>query len=180
MPHLIESAPTGRAKCRGCGQPIAKGDLRLGERLPNPFADTEGAETTHWFHLACAAFKRPEPLLEALGTTSEEITDRGTLEAEAALGVAHRRLVRADAASLAPSGRAACRSCKEPIGKGTWRIALVFYEDGRFSPSGYIHAGCARAYFETLAVMPRLRHFSSGLAEADFADLAARIGADPA
>lgn len=178
--HLIEPAPTGRAKCRGCGQPIAKGELRLGERLPNPFADAEGAETTHWFHLTCAAFKRPEPLIEALATVTAVIPDRAGLEAEAALGVAHRRLVRVDAASLAPSGRAACRACKTPIAKGTWRIALVFYEDGRFAPSGYIHAGCAPGYLETSAVMPRLRHFSPGLRESDFADLEARIAAGPA
>ena len=56
MPHVIETASSGRAKCRGCGEKIAAGELRFGERLPNPFAE---GETTHWFHLECAAFKRP-------------------------------------------------------------------------------------------------------------------------
>ena len=46
MPHVFEPAPTGRAKCRGCGRPIAQGDLRFGERIPNPFAE---GETTLWF-----------------------------------------------------------------------------------------------------------------------------------
>ena len=45
MDHVIEPASSGRAKCRGCGRAIAKGELRLGERLPNPFTD-EG-EMTH-------------------------------------------------------------------------------------------------------------------------------------
>ena len=39
MPHVIEPAASGRAKCRGCGEKIAKGKLRFGERLPNPFGD---------------------------------------------------------------------------------------------------------------------------------------------
>ena len=64
MPHVSERAPTGRAKCRGCGRPIAAGSLRLGERLPNPFAD-DGGEMTHWFHPACGAFRRPEAFLAA-------------------------------------------------------------------------------------------------------------------
>ena len=178
-PAVLETAPTGRAKCRACGQAIAKGTLRLGERVPNPFADGEDAETTHWYHPVCAAFRRPEPLLEALQHGAVEVVDRSSLEAEAALGVAHRRAVRVDAASRAPSGRATCRACKMPIAKDTWRIGLVFYEDGRFAPSGYIHAACAAAHLETTALMPRLRHFSPELGDADLAELEVAIGGSP-
>ena len=64
MPHTIEPATSGRAKCRGCGQAIAKEELRFGERLPNPFADD--SEMTLWFHIPCAAYKRPESLQEVL------------------------------------------------------------------------------------------------------------------
>jgi Poly(ADP-ribose) polymerase and DNA-Ligase Zn-finger region len=173
----LEAAPTGRAKCRGCGQAIAKGTIRLGERVPNPFADDEGAETTQWYHPWCAAFRRPEVLIEALAQSTVDLADRGALDVEAALGLAHRRVVRADAASRAPSGRATCRACKELVDKDTWRIALVFYEDGRFTPSGYIHARCALEYFETPALMPRVRHFSPGLDESALADLEAEIRA---
>jgi len=63
MTHVIEPAKTGRAKCRGCDRPIAKDELRFGERVANAFGD---GETTLWFHLQCAAYKRPEPFLEAL------------------------------------------------------------------------------------------------------------------
>jgi len=83
MPHLLERAPTGRAKCRGCSRAIAAGDWRFGERLPNPYADGEGAEMTHWYHPICAAFKRPEPLVEflrarplAAGTIGTEDVER--------------------------------------------------------------------------------------------------------
>jgi hypothetical protein len=68
MPHTIERASSGRAKCRGCGQAIPKDTLRLGERLPNLFAD-DGGEMTHWYHVACAAYRRPEAFLEAAVTT---------------------------------------------------------------------------------------------------------------
>ncbi len=67
MPHVIEPATSGRAKCRGCGERIAKDELRFGERLPNPFAE---GEMTLWFHPLCGAYKRPQPLLEALGETA--------------------------------------------------------------------------------------------------------------
>jgi hypothetical protein len=174
MPHVFERAPTGRAKCRACGMNIPSGDVRFGERLPNPFAEGDNVEMTHWFHVRCAAFKRPEPFVEALdapGAAALLGDERVILEQEARLGLEHRRLARVDAASRAPSNRAVCRACKNRIDKDAWRIALVWYEDGRFVPSGYIHLGCAAAYLETSSVIARLRHFSPSLGEADFAQI---------
>jgi len=176
MAHVIETASTGRAKCRGCGEKIAASGLRFGERLPNPFAD---GETTHWFHLDCAAFKRPEPFLEALGASSEPPDDSEQLATEARLGVAHRRLPRIDGAERAPSGRARCRSCREPIGKDAWRIRLVFYEDGRFVPSGYVDVRCSRAYFETADVLPRLRRFAPDLRDDEVMEIRQELGESP-
>jgi len=168
MAHVIETASTGRAKCRGCGAKIATGELRFGERLPNPFAE---GETTHWFHLDCAAFKRPEPFLEALGARSEPFDDPERLESEARRGVAHRRLPRIDGVERAPSGRAQCRCCREPIVKDAWRIPLVFYEEGRFAPSGYVHVRCSRVYFETADVLARVRRFAHGLGEQELTEI---------
>ena len=76
MPHVIQPATTARAKCRGCGEKIAAGELRFGASLPNPFAD---GETTHWFHLECAAFKRPEPFLETVEASTEALPDADRL-----------------------------------------------------------------------------------------------------
>jgi hypothetical protein len=174
VPHIFERAPTSRAKCRVCGGAIATGEWRFGERLPNPYSEDQDVEMTHWFHVACAAFKRPEPFVAALeGASGQTPTLDGLalFEHEARLGLAHRRLARVDAASRAPSSRATCRACKEKIEKGTWRIALVWYEDSRFVPAGYIHLGCAPSYLETTAVMVRLRHCSTGLTPEDFAEL---------
>jgi hypothetical protein len=170
--HRIEPASSGRSKCRGCGERIAGGELRFGESLPNPFAD---GEMTLWFHLDCAAFKRPEPFLAALEARSEPLPNREDLAAEARLGLAHRRLPRVDGAGRAPTGRAQCRSCRTPVDKGAWRIALVFYEEGRFEPSGFIHARCAPAYLETTDVLRRVRRFSPELREEDLASLQSEL-----
>lgn len=176
MPHLFERAPTGRAKCRGCGRAIAAKDWRFGERLPNPFAEGEGAEMTHWFHPLCAAFKRPEAMLAFLDGTVDPIDDRETLRRHAEAGVAHRRLPRVDAISRAPSGRATCRHCKTAIDKGLWRIALVYYDDGRFAPSGYIHLTCAKDYIETTDLIDRLRLFSPDLSDAELLEVQKEMG----
>jgi hypothetical protein len=162
MPHLIEEAPTGRAKCRGCGARIDAGALRFGEALPNPFAE---GETTHWFHLDCGAFKRPEAFLEALAARTEPLDGREALEAVARAAVEHPRLARVDGAERSPTGRAQCRHCRDAITKDTWRIGLVFWEEGRFSAAGYVHVRCAPAYFGTRDVLPRVRRFAPGLAD---------------
>lgn len=175
MPHIFELAPSARAKCRGCGLAIAKGELRFGERLPNPFADGEGVEMTHWFHLWCAAFRRPEAFIAALPDAPGEIARKDEMLHEAELGVAHRRLPRVGGAERASTGRATCRACKELIAKDTWRIALVFYEEGRFTPSGFVHVACVPSYCETVAVMPRIRHFSPALTESDTAEIVSQL-----
>ncbi len=173
--HVIQPAATARSKCRGCGERIAAGVLRFGEVLPNPFAD---GETTHWFHLDCAAYKRPEPFLERLEAAAEPVPDDATrLLEEARRGIAHPRLPRVSGAERAPSGRAQCRSCRTPIDKGAWRISLVFYEEGRFAPAGSIHVKCAQAYLETTDVVPRLKRFSPGLTDDDLRELQAELQA---
>ncbi|HXK10207.1 MAG TPA: hypothetical protein VMT70_11220 [Vicinamibacteria bacterium] len=174
MAHVIEAAATGRAKCRGCGGGIAGGELRFGERLPNPFAE---GEMTHWFHLDCASLKRPEPFLETLAAWGQPLDGRERLESEAKLGLAHRRLPRVDGAERASSGRAQCRSCREPIVKDAWRIRLVFYEEGRFTPSGYVHPRCARAYFDTADVLPRVRRFAPDLRDEEAEEIGRELSA---
>lgn len=47
MPHLIEAAKSGRAKCRKCKEKIEKGELRFGHEVANAFSDS----TLQWYHL---------------------------------------------------------------------------------------------------------------------------------
>lgn len=180
MAHVLEPAASGRSRCRGCGQALAKGELRFGERLPNPFAD-EG-DTTLWFHPQCAAYKRPEPFLALLAELPLAWEDRARLEAEARRGIELRRLPRIDGAERAPSGRALCRDCRTPIAKDVWRIRLTYFEDGRFVPGGFVHGGCAGGYFGTTGLLERIVRFAPGLAEAadgGLADLERELARPP-
>jgi len=172
MPHVIERATTGRAKCRGCGASIPKDTPRVGEAVPNMFADAEGAEATHWYHPECAAYRRPEAFLQAVEGTDVALPERDALVTIAAEGVAHHRLPRLDKAERAPTGRAACRHCRVAIPKDAWRIALLFWQDGRFAPAGFVHASCAPAYFETTALLDRVRRATPALTGEDAAALA--------
>jgi hypothetical protein len=171
--HVIEPASSGRAKCRSCDQPIAKGELRFGERQPNAFG---GGEMTLWFHLRCGAYARPEPFLEAQSSAPPD-AQLEPLAAAARFGILHRRVPRLRGAEHASSGRAHCRHCRDLIAKGEWRLPLVFFEDYRFNPGGYLHARCAREYFETEELLERIRHFAPELREPELAELAAIISA---
>jgi hypothetical protein len=181
----LEIAPTGRSKCRGCGRAIGMGERRIGDAFASPFAD--GVETTHWYHARCAAYKRPEVLLEAFAGTGPpaDAAADAALAASARLGTAHRRLPRIDGAERAPTGRATCRLCKQKIDAKSWRIRLVIFDVGRFEPSGTVHAGCAAGYFgcsDLAELMARARHFAPSLGDGDAGELAAALaaGAPPA
>lgn len=126
---------------------------------------------TLWFHPACAAYKRPEPLLQALGEAPGNVPDRGKLERAARGSLQHRRLPRIDGAERAPGGQARCRHCREPIERGSWRIRLVYYDEGRFSPGGYVHLGCRKAYFETDDILDHVLHFSAALSDGEREEL---------
>ncbi len=168
MAHVFETAPTGRSKCRGCARLIERGELRFGERVPNVFAE---GETTLWFHPLCAAYKRPQPLLEALEQPTPDLPDREAIERTARASLAHPRVSRVDGAERAPSGQAKCRHCREPIERGSWRIRIVYYEEGRFAPGGYVHLGCRNDYFETDAVRDPILQFSAALSDAEREEL---------
>lgn len=174
MPHVFDIAPTSRAKCRGCEQNIDKDTPRFGERQPNAFGD---GEMTLWFHPLCAAYSRPAPVLETLA--EQDVDDAARLAAAAQPGIAHRRLPRLRSAERASSGRARCRSCRELIGKDSWRLRLVFVDDYPFQPAGFIHAACAREYFDDGDCLPRLHHFSPALDDADWQSIEADLRSAP-
>ena len=169
MPHLIEEAPSGRAKCRACQQKLDKGELRFGEAVPNPFRE---GEAIHYYHLICGAERRPEAFKEALATREPSLEGQAELERVAQLSIDHRRLPRAARAERASSGRARCRHCRETIAKGELRIALEYVEDGMVSAGGFIHVSCSQDYFGTTELLARLQRTSTKLEAADFAELA--------
>ncbi len=168
VPDSIQPAPTGRAKCKGCGNVIAKAELRFGEAGPNSFGE---GEALSWFHLPCAALMRPEKLAPVLEAFTDDVSDRAWLEETTRFGVEHHRLPRLVRAERASSGRAHCRSCRELIAKGEWRFALQMFEEGRPNPIGTIHASCAEAYFGTVDIVARAQRLSPELNEADLVEL---------
>lgn len=168
VPDVIQRASSGRAKCRGCGQAIAKGELRFGESLANAYAE---GEALYWFHLYCASAMRPEKLLPVLEQSTESIAERDELRHTAELGIAHPRLSRLSKAERAPSGRAHCRCCRELIEKGEWRLSLQIFEESRFAPMGSIHLGCSEAYFGTAQILERIQRLTPGLGDDDVRSL---------
>jgi hypothetical protein len=168
MAHIFQPAPSARSKCRGCGQVIQRGELRFGESMPNPFG---GGEMTLWFHPLCAAYKLPQPMSEGLEQTTESVPDLERLKQAVLASVMHTRIPRIDGAEKAPSGQAKCRCCHETIEKGSWRVRIVFYEEGRFAPGGSVHLGCRNAYFETGEVLEPILRFSPDLSEEERAEL---------
>src|SRR5258708_11181137 len=110
MAKVFDPAATGRSKCRGCRQALQKGELRFGERLPNPFGE---GEVTHWFHPMCAAYKRPDGLLAGLAGAATEAAGREPLERAARLPLARHLLQRIDAAETSPTRQARDRTCTD-------------------------------------------------------------------
>jgi hypothetical protein len=53
----------------------------------------------------------------------------------------------------------------------------VYYEEGQFSPSGFIHLDCRRAYFEADDIVEHVLHFSPSLSDADREELRAILTA---
>lgn len=171
MPSVIERASTGRAKCRACSQPIAKGEERFGEALPNAYGE---GDALFWFHLPCAACSRPESLLPVL-EQSQAAGDREVLLGLARDGIAHPRLCRIAKAERASSGRARCRHCRELIEQGALRLSLQMFEEGRFNPMGTIHATCAVHYFGVEPAIERLRLPGTHLEPSELDELVAQM-----
>lgn len=164
MPDVIEPAKSGRSNCRGCGRKIPQGERRFGESLQNPYAE---GESLVWYHLACAACMRPERFGPALEACEQAIPDLDWLRQTVSEGLTHPRLVRLARAERAPSGSAHCRHCRELVSKGSWRLALQLFEEGRMQPIGTIHAECAAAYFGTGKLRDRIERLTEGLTSAD-------------
>jgi poly [ADP-ribose] polymerase len=181
--HQIEEAKTGRASCRSCKKPIAKGDLRLGEEVPNAFA--AGEVTYQWHHLPCAAKKKPLVLEEALQGTALPIPDREALEKDIAANKKNQKPTTFPYAERAKTSRSTCISCSEAIEKGTLRIAVEREVDtGAFvtSGAGYLHAACATGWIADNAplegdLLTHLQKNSTGLEAGDVEALKLEVSA---
>ena len=128
MSHVIEHAASGRAKCRGCGEKIDKDELRFGEKEPNAFGD---GEMTLWFHIPCAAYKRPEPFLEMLGEveaqdiSTDEMATAQAFRQVADFGIEHRRVPRLDKVDRAILDALCSRFGGGPVGLAITAVTVA-------------------------------------------------------
>src|SRR4029453_9558900 len=161
MAETIEVAKTGRARCRICRQPIEKGALRFGEEQPSAFADSL---QWVWHHLTCAAKKKPAPRRGALAAYGGEVPDRAALEE--ILADADKTATVFPYAERASTGRSTCLQCKQPIEKGTLRVAIQREIELGGMPragAGYLHPKCAVEHLADTDLVAALRQNSRGL-----------------
>lgn len=175
MPDRIELASSGRARCRACRRPIAKGQERFAEAVPNPVAE---GESQHYYHVECAAERRPKPFSALLAALDPARPELAALAAAAALASANHRLERLGVLERAKSARAACRQCHEPIEKDAWRVALQPIEEGRLAAWGFVHLGCAGAYTGIKPTLERLTRYTD-LEPSDEDQIASALEAMP-
>jgi hypothetical protein len=182
MANVIEEAKSGRASCRTCKKAIAKGELRFGEEAPNAFGDTP---SMRWHHLMCAAEKLPAELKAAMDTHSEPIPNRAEVDkaiAEAMKG-GRGKPGGFPYADRAPTGRAKCMQCEEPIAKDSIRVAVEREIDTGSMVTrgaGYLHPKCVAENLENVGgdkdeLVEALRA-NSRLAPGDLDSAIAEIG----
>ena len=175
MPDRIELASSGRARCRACRRPIAKGQERFAEAVPNPVAE---GESQHYYHVECASERRPKPFAALLASLDPPRPDLAALAAAAALASEHHRLERLGLLERAKSARANCRQCHEPIEKDAWRVALQPIEEGRLAAWGFVHLACAGAYTGIKPSLDRLTRYTD-LEPSDKDEIATALEAMP-
>jgi poly [ADP-ribose] polymerase len=161
MQKLIEVAKSGRAKCRGCRQAIAKGELRYGEEVPNQFGSEPALQ---WLHLLCAAKKHPKEMQEAMAAYTGEFPNRE--EVDKAVQAALSEFKSMPFAEWAPTGRSRCLHCRENIDKDTLRIAVEREVEMGGVPRpgvGYLHPRCANDYAKDPELGAKLQQNSGSL-----------------
>lgn len=150
MANVIEEAKSGRASCRTCKKTIAKGELRLGVETVTQFSDTPSMQ---WHHVMCAAQKLPAELKEALADYEGDVPNRDELDKamEDAIKKGGAKPGGFPYVDRAPTGRAKCIQCGEPIEKASLRVAVEREIDtGAMVTRGarYMHPACAAANLE--------------------------------
>jgi poly [ADP-ribose] polymerase len=152
MANVIEEAKSGRASCRTCRKAIAKGELRFGVETQTQFSDTPSLQ---WHHLLCAAGKLPAELKAALAEYAGEVPNRAEIDA-AMEQSAKKTAAKPGAhpfADRAPTGRAKCMQCEQPIEKASFRVAVEReLEIGGTATrgTGYLHPRCVAENLENV------------------------------
>lgn len=176
MAHMLETAKSGRSKCRTCREAIAKDELRFGEEVLDQFGS--GGTTHVWHHVPCAAKKKPTELKSALATFEGEVPDRAGLDATMADALKNAKPGTFPYVERAPSGRSKCISCGEAIEKADLRVAIEREVDtGAFKTTGagYLHVGCAKEFTSDEELLSKVKANTPNLKADELAELEAGL-----
>lgn len=151
-PYVIEGARSSRSRCKTCRRKINKGALRIGILIEGPYG-----VGYLWHHISCAARRQFERVEEAYELAAwkqakeplEKVPDLDELRKLRSRAEERRRQRKEiPYAEAAPTGRARCKHCSEPIEKGKLRVTLgrlvEFGSQVRTSPI-HVHPGCVAA-----------------------------------
>jgi hypothetical protein len=172
MANTIEEAKSSRAACRTCKKKIEKGSLRFGEETANTF-DPDGGASYYWHHLKCAAGRMAGSVKAALEAYAGDVPDRDEIEKIHANPPKQKSGSKGfPFADRAPTGRAKCIGCEEPIAKGELRIAIereIETPMGVTKGAGYLHPACAADHVDDEDFLTKVL----GNSELEDADVAA-------
>ncbi|XP_071992327.1 DNA ligase 3 [Engystomops pustulosus] len=99
--YCVEYAKRGTAGCKKCKEKIAKGLVRIGKIVPNPFSESAG-DMKEWYHVKCMFEK-----LERARATTKKIDDLTELEGWQELQDAEKDLINQHVKELAAKAGAA-------------------------------------------------------------------------
>jgi hypothetical protein len=174
MAHALEVAKSGRSSCRTCNTNIPKDTLRFGEETQTPFSDQPSMK---WHHLTCAAKSRPVLVEEVLASYTGEIPDREELMRTIEVSKKTQKPSEFPHADRAPTGRAKCIACREPIEKGSIRVAVERDTEpgGAYmgKSAAYLHPKCAKTSIQGEDALAKIRKNSPALEEDDVKELEA-------
>jgi len=176
--YVIEGARSGRSRCKVCRRSISKGALRLGMLIEGPYG------TGYlWHHLTCAARRKFEQVEEAFEakawneakTPPDDVPSLDELRKVREVAAERRKTRRPiPHAEPAPTGRAKCKHCDEPIEQGSLRVVLgrgvYFGSQMRTAPIN-VHPRCVAAELKSEDCATEIEGFEVAL-RTNSADLA--------
>ncbi len=143
MSDIIEEAPTSRSRCRECRGEIEEGDMRFGSEQGGYYGD---GDSYGYYHLKCASRRLPERVLAVLKKMRKsQVEDYDALITACSTNV-KKSQSKYPYGERAPTGRARCIQCTQPIAKDAFRVAVEMeIVTGAFTRMGaaYLHPACA-------------------------------------
>lgn len=151
-PYVIEGARSSRSRCKTCRRKIDKGALRIGILIEGPYGTGY-----MWHHINCAARRHLHRVEEAYELEAwklakqppQNVPDIAKLRGLQELAEERKKTRKQiPHTEPAPTGRAKCKHCDQPIEKDSMRVVLgrevEFGNQVRVGPIN-VHPRCVAA-----------------------------------